>query len=129
MQINSLKKLLKGFEPKTPPPERNKVVSIPTRTPVNRQALRVILSNPDWLAAPPEEKFERPTREAHDALAARLKIEFNEHAVTREKLGAANARIRELLLENRQLFRKIEHLTQESAQLRDTIRQLEDLRL
>lgn len=141
MQINPLKDLLKDVqvpvrqpslpEPKrTPPPERSKVVGIPTRTPVNRQAAFFLSPERDWLAKPlPPEKPISPENEEAKRIQNELKIERNAHAETRDKLGkarialaAAKQTVSSLLRECNALHEKIEE--QDSI-----IRQLEDLRL
>lgn len=114
----------------TPKPERNKVVNRPTRTPINKQSALMISPIRNWIYQPlPPEKLPNPFQKDLDEARAFLKIERNEHAVTRDQLGAerqVNKRLRkaiETVSEQRDQWRK---KCEEQA---ETIRQLEDLKL
>ena len=144
MQINGLKDLLKGVQiapeqghkpslpaPKhTPKPERTKVVSTPTRIPINRQAALVIRPNTSWISQPlPPEKLPNPHQKEIDALKAELKIERNDHAETRDKLGNAREQIHQAKQAISTLVKRVQDLEQKLSEREAIIRQLEDLRL
>lgn len=115
---------------RTPFAQKSKVVSNPARVPINRQTALVIRPNRDWLQAPlPPEKLPNPHLEAVKQIEAQLKIERNAHALTKDQLGQARARIRELTDQRRQLDAQIQRLREELKTQADIIRQLEDLRL
>lgn len=138
-QINPLAEKLKDWTPahqpslpkpsRTPRPELGRVVSNPVLAPVNRQALRLLFRNYDWLAEPPPQLKPDVSRGEFDRLTAALKTEFNSHADTRDKLGQANARIRALTAEKAALQQTQRELEAKIQALQDTLRQLEDLKL
>lgn len=64
-----------------------------------------------------------------NALKADLKIERNDHAATRDDLGNARAKIRELNAQIEKQNKLVESLRREIATKDETIRQLEDLKL
>jgi peptidoglycan hydrolase CwlO-like protein len=141
VQINSLRKLLDGVAvpehkpaipslARTPKPERNKVVAIPTRTAINRQAALITRPEKCWLSQPlPPEKLPNPNQAELDQAKAELKIERNDHAVTRDELGSARQKIRDLKSGIDRQSKIIETLRSELAASKETIRQLEDLKL
>lgn len=115
---------------KTPSPEKQKVVSIPTRTPINRQAGLMISPMRCWLSKPlPPEKLPNPHQKEIDSLQAELKIERNNHAETRDDLGSVRAKVRELNALLARQHRLIESLKDQLKSKDEIIRQLEDLKL
>lgn len=139
MQINNIGQLFKALKtpehkpslpPKaTPKPESNKVVAIPTRTAINRQAAMVIRPA-NWIERPlPPEKLPNPHQEELDRARAELKIERNDHALTRDELGVARARIRELRERLAHMDKTIATLRSDLESKNEIIRQLEDLKL
>lgn len=141
MQINPIRELLRGVKvatanhspslPKpTPRPERNKVVSDPTRLPINRQAALLISPMRSWLYQPiPEPVLPTKENQEIERLARQLKIERNEHALTRDTLGAARRKLSEANATIGELRKESERLKAECASKDEIIRQLEDLRL
>lgn len=114
----------------TPAPQRNKVAGIPTREPVNKQAALLLSPIRCWLSKPlPPQKLPDPRQAEVDALKADLKIERNNHALTRDDLGVARAKIRELTALAEKQQRLIEALQKQLAHKDGLIRQLEDLKL
>lgn len=143
MQINPLSDLLKAVkvhhvapprnlpEPRrTPPPERNKVITPLGRDPVNRAAARILYPSRSWIDLPPPEDPAKPVSKSQlDRLKALLKSEYNAHAHTRDSLGFANQRIRKLSAERAALLKEIARLTGKISEQDSVIRQLEDLKL
>lgn len=143
MKLNSLADLFKALKPetfthkpalpaqqKTPGPERNKVVAIPTRHPINRQAGLMVSPVRGWIYQPlPPEKL--PTRESKEIeeLKAALKIERNDHARTRDELAKTRARLRQTIALSEKLDGLVHALVEKCQAHENTIRQLEDLRL
>jgi len=140
MQINDgLNRALSAFVPhtasvpavkRTPRPEKSKVVSVPVRAPVNKQAAMIIAPASCWLSKPlPEPKL--PTREQHEIekLRAELKSERNDHAATRDLLGQTRIELRRTRSDVARLLQETSRLKSTCQEQADTIRQLEDLRL
>lgn len=115
---------------RTPEPQKSKVISTPTREPINKQSALLLRPMRCWLSQPlPPEKLPSPHEQAIEAARAELKIERNSHAETRDALGAARNKIREQGLRIAKQDELIKAL-QAKLQARDeTIRQLEDLKL
>jgi len=140
MQINRLSDLLKDVKlsehkpasppKKTPLPIKSKVVGIPTRAPVNKQAALAIAPNKSWITQPlPPEKLKTPQDTEIERLKAELKIERNLHAATTDELGASRQRVKALgkiLLLREQEICQLRKTISENNEI---IRQLEDLKL
>lgn len=141
MQIKTFKELadaLRGtaqHKPSVPPsatpaPERNKVVSIPTRVPINKQAALLVSPIRCWLSQPlPPEKLPDPNQAKLDALKAELKTERNLHSITRDALGAARQKIKTLTSVIESHSETVRRLNLQIDEQKQTIRQLEDLKL
>lgn len=143
MQINPLRDLLEGIklrEPdreyslpsprRTPPPEANKVIGSPDRTPINKQAALMISPMRCWLSQPIAEN-RLPTREHKeiDQLKAELKTERNSHALTRDDLGNTRAALKNAKAMILELQQQLSVVQKRLEQQDGIIRQLEDLRL
>lgn len=144
MQLNPLSELLKNLQlpsrpahqpslpaPRvTPKPETNKVVNDPTRTPVNKQAALILAPVNCWLSKPlPPEKLPTPEDARVAELKAELKTERNTHAETRDSLGQAYRRIKELTAALSALQQQVDSLKAQCREKDSIIQQLEDLRL
>lgn len=141
MQINSLEDHLKGVRidpssahnfsvPKDPNPKpQQKVAGVPTRTPINKQTALLISPVRCWLSQPPPEKSPSFDLKALDRVKAELKIERNDHAITRDSLGKARLDIKALNQVIGSLQCRLDSLRKALAQKEDVIRQLEDLTL
>jgi len=113
----------------TPVAERTKVISNPTRLPINRQAALAIRQKRCWIEDPPPEKPRVVSIEEHAEVQAQLKIERNNLAVLRDRLGVANSRIATLRLELEAKESKIARLQSQCEDLKLTVSQLEDIKL
>jgi len=114
----------------TPAPERNKVVTIPTRSPINKQSALLIAPVKDWTAHPlPPEKLPTPENAEIARLRNELKIERNAHAQTNDQLGKLRAELRLNKLNLQHLQTRVESLQAQCLKKDQIIRQLEDLKL
>lgn len=104
-------------------------MSTPTRLPINRQAALTVRQTRSWIEEPPPEKPRVISFNEYARAQADLKIERNSHAITRDELGRARAQIKELkeMLDHKQCV--IEGFQKERLELKETIRQLEDIKL
>lgn len=86
--------------------------------------------NKDWSTQPlPPEKLKTPQDREIDLLKAELKTERNEHARTRDELGAARAIVRAAKTEITELQALAFRLQERIQEQLSTIRQLEDIKL
>lgn len=78
----------------TPPPLKQKVVGSVGKIPVNRQAAMIIAPNRDWSTQPVHGENDLTNKERVAECKNALRIERNQHAETKARLGAARAEIR-----------------------------------
>lgn len=114
---------------RTPAPEKNKVVSIPVRVAINRQAALIISPVRCWLSQPLPDKLPTVEHKEIGRLKAELKAERNAAAAVRDDLGNTRLKVREAhrLIERIQL--ELGRLKAQVSERDSIIRQLEDLRL
>lgn len=138
--MNSLASLLKDYHVRekpcpvkvaaTPKPEKNKVVGDPTRTPINRQAAMITQPVRSWIYQPlPPEKEPNPYRQELEEARAELKVERNDHALSRDSLGQTRQRLKTALARIEQLERLVEIVRADLKAKENVIAQLEDLKL
>ena len=133
MQINSISRLLKTVslpvQKSTPVAEKTKVVSTPTKVPINKQAAMILRPNRCWISQPiPDKPKSREDKEI-DRLNAELKAERNAHAGTRDDLGNTRAEVRRLRRDVFELSHKVQEISALCSEKDSIIKQLEDIKL
>ena len=104
-------------------------MSTPTRLPINRQAALAVRQKRCWLEEPPPEKPKTVSIEEHTRALAQLKIERNNLARITDELGVSRASVKALKMRIERLLDEIRILRQECRDYKETIRQLEDIKL
>lgn len=113
----------------TPTSERTKVASNPVRTPINKQTALLLRPEKCWLSQPLPDPLQKIDPKELQAVKAALKIERNNLARVTDELGITRASVRALKLQLESKAKEIVRLRAECVELKDLVRQLEDLKL
>lgn len=106
-------------KPVTPEPIKSKVVANPVRTPINRQAARIIAKPPWW--AKLDAALDKPTGPPPTLSWEELKAARRENAELAKEIGKLRQRVRNLERVGKEMYAHIEAKEKEEKALRASL--------